>query len=610
MKGRIAAIVLSVLAILAAIATGGMALMNNKDSIVDFHTKELGQQVFIITPDDDPRLVKEMLSNLYRQQEANQFGEERYAVYFMPGEYDESIAVEVGFYTQVAGLGVVPTDTKIEGLQCLARWMGDDPNNHNACCNFWRSVENLEIKSNTTWAVSQATDMRRTQVDGALFLHDDYGWCSGGFLADSYVTSMVDSGSQQQWLSRNCEWMVWMGENWNMVFAGLSEGAAPTGSWPVKPYTNIETVEKMREKPFLVHDENKGFGVYVPGIRARENGTDWKNGVWPVWLKKSEAVDASKDCILPLSRFYVAKPGDSAEAVNQALKEGKHLLFTPGIYEFDEPIKVENENTIVLGMGLATLRNTGDNAIMEIADEKGIVVAGLLFDAGQANPDYLIRVGENPDETKAKEIPITMSDIYCRVGGGETERPVAVDTCMIINADDVLGDNFWIWRADHGDQVAWDKNVANTGVVVNGDRVELYALMVEHFEEYQTIWKGDSGRIFMYQSEIPYDVPSQEQWMSHDGTLEGYASIYVDEKCEDFLATGLGIYLYNRDNPVVLNCAMEVPDKPGVRVENICTVMLNGYPGMKHVINDAGESVTHAVDREILLWYENKEYKN
>ena len=42
------------------------------------------------------------------------------------------------------------------------------------------------------------TDMRRVQVDGALYLHDDYGWASGGFLSDSIVTSMIDSVLLQQ----------------------------------------------------------------------------------------------------------------------------------------------------------------------------------------------------------------------------------------------------------------------------------------------------------------------------------------------------------------------------------------------------------------------------
>ena len=594
-------ITLAGIVLVVIIAVGGLKMNSNKmNSTVDFHTKELGQQVFIISPEDDPRLVNEMLTNLYEMQEANHFGEERYAVYFLPGEYDKSIEVNVGFYTQVAGLGMVPTDTVIPKLNCLARWMSDEESGNNACCNFWRGVENINITSNTTWAVSQSTDMRRVQVDGSLFLHDDYGWCSGGFLSDSYITSMVDSGSQQQWLSRNCDWMVWMGENWNMVFAGLKEGVSPTGTWPVKPYTDVQTVERMREKPFLVYDEKKGYGVYVPAVRYRENGTSWQNGVWPAWLGKNEDVNTTKDCILPLDRFYVAHPGDLAKDINDAIKDGKHVLFTPGIYQIDEPVRVTRENTIVLGMGLATLRNIGDNSIMEVNDATVVIFAGVMFDAGMANPDYMIQVG-CADEKNKKTVPITLSDIYCRVGGGVTERPTAVDTCMIINADDVVGDNFWIWRADHGDMVAWDKNVANTGVIVNGDNVELYALMVEHFEKYQTIWNGNGGRIVMYQSEIPYDVPSQEVWMSHEGSVPGFASIHVDKAVEDFKAQGLGIYLYNRDIPVTLFTAMEVPDRPHVKVEHICTVMLNGNPGMQHVINDTGNSVTHRGDREILL---------
>ena len=42
--------------------------------------------------------------------------------------------------------------------------------------------------------------------------------------------------------------------------------------------------------------------------------------------------------------------------MNQALEEGKNLLLTPGIYDLEEPIAVNRPDTIVLGMGLATLR--------------------------------------------------------------------------------------------------------------------------------------------------------------------------------------------------------------------------------------------------------------
>ena len=166
--------------------------MTTRDA--EFHTELFGENTYIFSPEDDPGQVAQTLDAIYEKQEADQFGEARYAIYFMPGEYDETIEADVGFYTQVAGLGELPTDTKLQSLQCTARWLSDDPSNHNACCNFWRGVENIELKTNTMWAVSQATFMRRVQVDGALFLHDEYGWCSGGFLADSNTDLMTDSG--------------------------------------------------------------------------------------------------------------------------------------------------------------------------------------------------------------------------------------------------------------------------------------------------------------------------------------------------------------------------------------------------------------------------------
>ena len=587
---------------IAAIRPGAGA----KAQITDHHEALFGENVYVFSPEDDPAEVKQILEDLYDKQETNQFGKERYAVYFLPGEYDEAIQPEVGFYTQVAGLGILPTDTKIQGLSCLARWLGDDESNHNACCNFWRGVENISIESNTVWAVSQATDMRRVNIDGALYLHDDYGWCSGGFLADSNITKLVDSGSQQQWLSRNDNWKAWMGENWNMVFVGEQEGSAPEGTWPVKPYTEVKTTDAVREKPFLVYDEKQGYGVYVPKLQTGSSGTTWQDmdDSDPAWTGANDG-DASQDVIVGIDAFYIADAAkDTAQSINEALDAGKNLLLTPGIYELDAPIAVKNPNTIVLGMGLATLRSTQGSTCMEVADESGIVVAGLLMDAGSVKSENLMVVGDASQKTD-KEVPIMLSDLYFRVGGTPTDQPAQTHTCLTINSDDTIGDNFWIWRADHGDQVAWDANVAENGFVVNGDNVITYALMVEHFNEYQTIWNGDGGRIYMYQCEIPYDVPAQEVWKSHEGTVDGFASIHVDDAVDDFYATGLGIYLYNRDAQVNLHTAVEIPDKEGVRIENICTVMLTGYPGMEHIINDSGEAVTYAGQRQILLEYEN-----
>lgn len=558
----------------------------------NYTSRLFGDNTYVFSPQDDPKRVNEILEKLWAEQETNQFGKARYAVYFMPGEYDESIAVKVGFYMQAAGLGELPTDTKIASLNCDARWLGDDPSNHNACCNFWRGVENLEIDSNTVWAVSQATFMRRVNIEGALYLHDDYGWCSGGFLADSNVTLMIDSGSQQQWLSRNNSFKTWMGENWNMVFAGDEPGCDPTGTWPAKAYTAVEKTPVIREKPFLIYDEKEGFMVFVPELRTEAAGISWQQG-------------AAGEKI-PLSEFYIAKPEtDTAQTLNEALRKGKHLLLTPGIYRLEEALLVEKENTIVLGMGLATLEPVNGNACMETADADGLLIAGLLFDAGEHISDNLLVVGEEGSTKDHTDAPICLSDVFFRVGGAESSYAAQARTCAVINSSQVVGDNFWVWRADHGDNVAWDKNMADTGIVVNGDDVAMYALMVEHFQKYQTVWNGSNGTVIMYQSEMPYDVPSQEEWMSHDGTRNGYASFYVDEAAEGFEGYGIGIYSYHRDAVVDADCAMELPDKEGVKVCHICAIMITGNPGISHVINESGDAANYAGARSIIIEYEN-----
>lgn len=565
-----------------------------KADIKDFHDSVFGENTYIFTPEDEPEQVQAVLDELYESQESNQFGENRYAVLFMPGEYDPSIQINMGFYMQAAGLGLSPDDTKVGKLSCLARWLSDDPSNHNATCNFWRSVENINIGSDTVWAVSQATSMRRVHVEGSLYLHDDYGWASGGFLSDSLVDRMVDSGSQQQWLSRNCNWGNWMGENWNMVFAGIGDQNAPGGTWPGKKYTAVETVEEIQEKPFLTYDEEKGYGIFVPDTRNNSTGISWDKDIAGTFV-------GMKD-------IYVAKPDvDTAETMNKALGAGKHLLLTPGIYRLTEPIVVENENTIVMGMGYATLVSNSGTVCMKTADRSGIKICGLLFDAGEEKSKTLLEVGYDAlEETAGKEVPVLLSDLFFRVGGAAMHK-TQVENCVMIKSSHVLGDNFWVWRADHGDQVGWELNQAKNGIIIDGDYVTMYALMVEHFQEYQTIWNGDYGKTCFYQCEIPYDVPAQDCWKSHGGSVNGFASYYIADDVANHEAWGLGIYSFNRDAAVELYSAMEAPKCEDVKIHNICTVMITGNPGISHIINDSGDAVMTAGARAVICEFENGE---
>lgn len=165
----------------------------------------------------------------------------------------------------------------------------------------------------------------------------------------------------------------------------------------------------------------------------------------------------------------------------------------------------------------------------------------------------------------------------------------------------VLGDNFWVWRADHGEQVGWDVNPAETGLVVNGDDVTIYALMVEHFRQYQTIWNGSGGKVIMYQSEAPYDVPSQEVYVSHDGTVNGFASYKVADHVESHEAIGIGIYSYNRDAVIEIHSAMEMPEKEDVTAYHVIAVMITGNPGITHPLNEYGESCLTGVSTSKII---------
>nr|WP_294170172.1 adenylyl cyclase [uncultured Sphingomonas sp.] len=547
---------------------------------------DFGPNVLVIDPATDLAAVQARLNSIFREQERAHFTDRRYAVLLKPGRY--ALDVNVGFFTQVAGLGAMPGDVVIDGhVHAEADWRGGM-----ALVNFWRGVENMAVRppdGRDRWAVSQAAPYRRMHLQGDLAL-DDGGWSSGGFMADCRIDGTIRSGSQQQWFTRNSRIGAWSGSNWNMMFMGVA-GAPPT-SFPEPPFTSLPTLPLLREKPFLHVGASGDWRVFVSAVRRNSQGVSWAAGLPP-------------GTSIPLSRFFIARPGMSARQINAGLARG-HLLLTPGVYRLSEPLRVTRANTLVLGLGLATLLAEGGAKAMTVADVPGVIVAGLMFDAGPVNSPVLMEVGPRGAARDHRANPTTLHDLYFRVGGASVGNAT---TCLEINSRGVVGDHLWIWRADHGDReagrvhVGWDESRGDQGLVVNGDDVTLYALFVEHFQKYQTLWNGERGRTYFYQNELPYDPPSQAAYMA--GTTRGWAAYKVADHVREHHAVGLGVYAnFTADPSIVLENAVEAPRRPGVRFDHVTTISLGGGKGtIAHLVNGVGPAARPGAVRQTLVRY-------
>jgi hypothetical protein len=567
---------------------------------------DFGPNVVIIDPSMPTSQIKTIVDAIATQQIPNQFGDARYEILFKPGTYgaDKALNFRLGYYTDFAGLGPLPTDVTIKGTidvhnQCLGVPLPDGtPTDCTGLVNFWRSISNLTINVSTSkcpwgesWATSQATSLRRLNVNGYTTLTDQCppgpGYVSGGFIADSqfgYIT--VDH--QQQYLVRNSSVGGWSNAVWNQVFAGVT--GAPAQSFPTPPYTTLSANPESREKPFLYIDSSGNYNVYVPDAQFNSSGPTWTHGQTPGHS-------------LPITSFFIAKPTDSAQTINNALAQGKNLIFTPGIYNVSRTIEVKRPDTIVLGMGLATISPQHGVVPMTVADVKGVEISDLIFDAGAVNSPVLLQVGtghaSNGQATEHNHWsdpsdPTTLSDVYFRIGGAHVGKATV---SLEVNSDNVILDNIWAWRADHGTGVGWTSNTADTGVIVNGDNVVATGLFVEHYQKDETIWSGQNGKIIFFQNEMPYDPPSQAAWTQPDGTL-GYPAVRVTNNVKTFQAWGMGSYSYfNQGVNIYSANGFVVPTTLAAgSVKDSLTIFLStaGFGGILNVINGVGGSSTIA----------------
>jgi len=577
---------------LASTANADPVPSSGSPAVVDF-----GPNVKIFDPSMPQSQIQATVDAIAAQQVDNEMGTARFALLFKPGTYGTAakpLVFQVGYYTEVAGLGVSPRDVTINGhVDVYNRCFAAD--NCIALNNFWRSVSNLTINvtgldgcrsSGNFWAVSQAAPMRRVNITGGNLTLMDYctappQYASGGFMADSKAGTIIN-GSQQQFLVRDSSIGLWTNGVWNQVFSGVT--GAPVQSFPTPTYTTLATTPVSREKPYLLLDATTNhYSVFVPDVRTNSSGTTWERG-------------ATAGHAIPLSDFFVAKPGDSVRTINDQLARGENLLFTPGVYDIDRTIAVKRADTVVLGLGVATLTAVNGVVPLSVADVKGVDVAGIMIDAGATNSPVLLQVGSDRSgrwrdngNFSSPSDPTTLHDVYFRIGGPhEGKATVALQ----VNSDNVLLDDIWAWRADHGTGVGWTANTSDTGVVVNGRNVTATGLFSEHFQKYNVIWNGEEGKTIFFQNELPYDAPNQAAWQ-HDGVL-GWAGYKVADSVKTHELWGGGSYIFTNIDPTIhATRGFEVPVTPGVKMHDLLTVQL-GAGTLDHVVNDTGAAVTSA----------------
>jgi hypothetical protein len=442
----------------------------------------------IETGKTNPRDVNKILYNAERH-----FVEDCYALLFAPGTYTNDI--EVGYYTQLAGLGAKAEDVIFKdcnyGPYCpaLRKWETIGGCRGLSLDTFWRAAENYktEAKKGQLWAVSQATPIRRVHVVGNMYLHDEGAQASGGHMANSFIDGKLFFGSQQQWCCRsvhingthyplppftpnppvNHDYGAWSNvfidcvgiEPKTSELKVLHEGENTEHRGTV----TVDIPKVTVEKPFIAMKEDNTYELRVPAPRVRMNTS---SALGP-------DLDGLNDEVRDFTRVFVARANHKQEngadgtwdlevatKINKALKAGKDVVLSPGIYYLSEPIEISSHNQTILGLGLATLvaPTNGRPCIHVMPYMKGVRVAGIMLEAlviKNKSPTAIASFIEISNSTLEEpdlgnpENPCVLTDIFARVGGSNLDRTVSTDIMICIHSGNVVGDNLWLWRADH-----------------------------------------------------------------------------------------------------------------------------------------------------------------
>ncbi|ASK79415.1 hypothetical protein CF386_10165 [Paraphotobacterium marinum] len=464
----------------------------------------------------------------------------------------------VDYSTEIMGLGHMPDNVTIDGGIAIGNTSAADTRT------FWRALENLTISGNEYWNVSQAAPLRRVNITGNLYLSKGGHYTSGGFMADSHISGNVDGGTQQQWFARNSTW----GKNW--THDGMNSTLVNTTGDTIKRNAHqYKTTSKIAEKPHIIWENNQ-LNVVVPSERDGKIGTEW--------------LDTNAK-IIPLNEdnFYIINDQSDIEKLKNTKDHitinkddsKKGIIFSPNANPDPDPkianyklqMTIQKSDFIVLGLGYPKIQPAHVDYPVITTQANGIRIAGLILeDDGHLNSPLLHMDKSKTSTTKNSYL----YDIFVKLTSKNTANK---NPAILIEQDSVIGDDLWIWAKDNqGAQVA----VANKGLKVTGNNVTMYGLAVEHFFDKQTEWLGNSGKVYFYQSELPYD---------HQGGGPKIPSSFVIDGAKSFKGYGMGVYSVVGDDYTDSGISV-IGSSSDVQLQNVYAWNLIESSGVRHVVND------------------------
>jgi len=501
---------------------------------------DFGSNVVIIEPGNFTAEQQKKLGDIYWHgrdwSNPSQFGNRRTAVFLKPGNH--SVDINVPYYFSVLGLGLKPGDVAVHpGPQKIGIQVDLQDNKHSLNA-FWRSLENLQtFQWRLNWWVSQAAPIRSVIVEGELFLSGGPP-ASGGCLANSQVKGRLETGSQQQWYARGNSMRPFPRASWrgSYVCVGCLDATQKdepfklSYSWNASKQSHhtglsyTEPPEVFAEKPHVAFRQGRYY-LSIPKVRRKHWGHDWDPG---------DVVD--------FKMVFVVREDSTASEINAKMASGLHVVFPPGIYTLDAPLEINRTGTVLLGLGYATLvPKYKHRALIRVNDADNVRIAGLILQAGPEDLQTraLLQWGAEGSDYKGDPAkPGIMHDLVFRVGGPDW-KAVGTRYMLQVNNGWVLGDNLWMWAADHCvDNVGLCCKPARkveTALQVNGPNVHMYGISAEHTEGDIVEWNGRAGSVSFLQTEFRYDKPSTADYWSRSAAMRITPS--------DFRGVSLDIYV-------------------------------------------------------------------